>query len=245
MYRKNPLERNVLITTDEVVFHAPSKHTVDPRMIEQSIIVAEERLIRPALGYDLYTAFIDQKNLLITSGNKVAQQALVDASLPTGSQPQTLEEGSIVNASEYLSAENLALWKQHLWKLTAESVMLLAYPEGFVQFTSEGTIHTQPPAGPLNSGGLVTPELRSVKWVMDKKMMDRIDPLREAMHLWLCKKQKADDSLYPLYKKACDCNADGVAYKRKTDIILGLYNDIDRNDDYYPDPKRFPDSDCC
>lgn len=230
MYRLNQLKRNVLITTDEVIFHAPTKHTLDPRMIEQSIIIAEERLIRPALGYELYEAIRAEKNLVITAGNKAAQESLINSSLPSGSATVTLAEGDIVNAQEYLSADYKLLWNEILWKLTAESVMLLATPEGFIQTGSEGPVHNQPASGPMTTAGMVTPELRAIKWLMDKKMMDRIDPLREAMHLWICKQKDANRSKYPLYTKYCDCNADGVAYKRKTDIILGAYDDDETDD---------------
>jgi hypothetical protein len=199
-------------------------------MVEQSIIIAEERFLRPALGFNFYEALITEKNLEITTGNKVAQQALLDESMPTPPENVTnpvLVEGDIVNAWEYLSADNKELWKQVLWKFTAEAVMLLALPEGFVQFTSAGAVHNQPTSGPMQSTGVVTPDLRSVKWAMDKKLMDRIDPLQQAVHVWLCKKKDADSSLYPLYKKDCACDESGVAYKRKSDIILGLYDDID------------------
>lgn len=227
MYRINPLKRNVLITVDEVIFHGPTQHTLDPRVIEQSIIVAEEGIIRVALGYDFYQALILEKNTLITDANKSAQQTLITESLPTDAQDVVLNTGDIVNALEYLSADNLTLWKEHLWKLTAEVVIMIAYPEGFVQIGSEGVHHKAPPAGPMTSGGIVSPDLRTMKWALDKKMMLRIDPLREAMHLWLCKQQDEDDDKYPDYEKTCDCNADGVPYKRKTDMILGLYDDED------------------
>jgi hypothetical protein len=242
MYRANPLMRGVLITVDEVIFHAHTKQTLDPRTIQGSIIVAEERLIRPALGYDFYRALVDSKNTVVTSGNKATLQTQVNNSLPSGSQEVVLKEGDIVNAWEFLSNDNKSFWKEHLWKLTAECVLLGAIPDNFVQFSSEGTIHNQPSASPLNGGGIVTPELRSVKWVMDKKMMDRIDPLLESMHLWLCKQQKADSSKYTDYCKPCDCDHNGVAYKRKTDIVLGLYDDVDRP--HYRDPHRFDDCDC-
>lgn len=225
----------MLITTDEVIFHAPTGHTIDPRMIEHNIIVAEEWIIRVALGYDFYRALVDSKNLLITSGNKSAQQTLIQASLPTDAQDVVLNEGDIVNAYEYLSAENKTLWTEHLWKLVAEVVILVAYPEGFVQLDTQGVHHKAPPAGPMTTG-VVSPDLRTMKWAMDKKHMMRIDPLRESMHLWLCKQQKADSTKYTLYEKACDCNADGVAYKRKTDLVLGIYDDVD-----YPDGT----TDCC
>lgn len=227
MYRLNLLQRNVLISTDEVIFHAPTKHTLDPRMIQNSIIVAEERFIKPLLCYEYYQALIAQKNLLITDGNKAAQQTLINASLPTGSQAVVLESGMIINALEYLDTDNKALWKEHLWKLTAECVMLVAYPEGFVQFGSEGAHHNQPPAGPMSSGGIVTPDLRAMKWSLDKKLMDRIDPLIESLHQWLCKQKKADSSKYPDYDKDCDCDSKGVAFKRKSQFILGLYDEED------------------
>lgn len=229
MYRLNLLQRNVLITSDEVIFHAPTKHTLDHRTIENSIIIAEERFIRPALGHAYYEAMITEKNLLITSGNLAAQQALINASLPDGSPAQTLEAGMVVNAAEYLSAGNLSLWKEILWKLTAECVLLIAAPENFIHFSSEGLVHNAPTAGPMIASGVVTPDLRSVKWLMDKKMQDRIDPLREALHAWICTKKKADSTVYPLYTKYCDCDINGVAYKRKTDIITTIYDEEDDN----------------
>jgi hypothetical protein len=221
MYRLNPLQRNVLITTDEVIFHAPTKHNLDPRTIQQSIIIAEERFIRPSLCDDFYEALIAAKNLEITDDNKAAQQALYNGSQQAGAQAYTLKNGDVVNAMEYLSDAYKTLWKQHLWKLTAECVMIVSTPEAFVQFTSEGAVHTNPVAGPMTSATVTTPDLRSMKWIMDKKLMDRIDPLIEAMHVWLCKRV----ATYPLYTKECDCDASGVAYQRKTNMILGLYDD--------------------
>ncbi|SFW15808.1 hypothetical protein [Chitinophaga sancti] len=225
MYRINPLMRDVLITTDEVIFHAPTKHTLDPRTIEQSIIIAEERIIRPALSDDLYYDLILQKNKTVTADNKDTLQDQVNSSLPAGSEQVILAIGDIVNAFEFLSADYLKLWKQHLWKLTAEVVMLGATPESFVQFGSAGVIHTVPAAGPMNTTGEVSPELRSVKWLMDKKMMDRIDPLTQAMHEWICRYKIQ----YPLYQKECGCDSKGVAYKRKSDIVLSVYDEIDNS----------------
>jgi hypothetical protein len=243
MYRPNPLQRGVLITFDEVIFHIHSKQTLDTRTIQNSIIVAEERLIRPALGYDFYRALVDEKNRVVTDENKDELQNAINASLPAGAQEVTLAVGDIVNALEFLSADNKLFWKEHLWKLTAECVVLGAYPDNYVQFSSEGTIHNQPAGSPISGGGIVTPELRSIKWAMDKKMMDRIDPLLESAHLWLCKQQKADSTKFTDYTRHCDCDHHGVAYKRKTDIVLGLYDDIDRPH-RYRDPLHFNDCDC-
>ena len=220
MYRINPLYRNVLITTDEVIFHAPTKHTLDPRTIQQSIIIAEERFIRPALCNAFYEDLIAKKNLEITDANKEAQQLLYNNSKQPGAEAYNLKSDDVLNAMEYLSAEY-----KTLWKLTAECVMMVSTPEAFVQFSSEGVIHNNPIAGPMTSATITTPELKSVRWIMDKKLMDRIDPLIEAMHVWLC----ANKNNYPLYCKECECDANGVAYKRKSDIILSLYDDEPQN----------------
>lgn len=231
MYRLNPLLRNVLITADEVVFHAPTKQTIDVRLIEQSIIIAEERFIRPLLGYGFYTALCNSKNLLITGANKAAQEILINDSLTEGSPAVVLAEGMLVNSYKYLTLHNQALWTEQLWKLIAECVMLVATPEGFIQFGSVGAHHNQSAAGPMSGEGVVTPDLRSMKWMMDKKMMDRISPLLESLHNWFCYWRKEDRTRYSLYTAACECDHDGTAFKRKTDIVTGVYDD-DITDNY-------------
>lgn len=246
MYKLNELQRFTLITPDEVLFHAPVKDKIDRRMIMQSIIIAEERFIRPALCSTFYDALLASKNRIITSGNIAATQDLVDDYYKNAKdKPRLLTEGDIVNASEFLSSSHLDLWKTILWKLTAEAVVAATLPEAYVQLASEGAIHNQPGNSPLSGSGVVTPDLRSIKWAMDKKLFDRIDPLIESMHRWLCEKRDADDSLYTDYLKKCDCNSKGVSYKRKTDIILGIYSDS--NSDYLDrrDPLRHPDCDDC
>jgi hypothetical protein len=222
MYRLNQLQRNVLITPDEVIFHAPTDHTCDSRKIINAIIIAEERFIRPALTYELYEQLIDEKNLVITSGNIAATRTAIEAATDSNI---TIKAGDIINAAEYLPTASLKLWKQHLWKLVAECVLLIAMPDAFVQFGSSGVIHPNPPAGPMTTSGVVTPSLGAVKWTMDKKLMDRIDPLTEAMHLFICKNK----TLYPNYDRACDCDSKGVAYKRKTNYVLRIYDDEPKN----------------
>lgn len=219
MYRLNPLMRNVLIMTDEVIFHATTKQTLDPRTILQSIIIAEERFIKPTLGDDLYDDICNTKNVIITDANKGTMQTkLTDV----GISDYQLKNGDIVNAWENLSVVYQTLWKQLLWKLCAECVMLLALPENFVQFGSEGVVHTSPTSNPMITSGAVTPDLKSVRWTMDKKLMDRIDPLIYPLHKYLCKNK----TNYPKYIKDCsDCNE--VTKSRKTDFILGLYDDED------------------
>lgn len=236
MYRINNLGRNVLITTDEVIFHAPTKHELDPRMIEQSIIIAEERFIVPALGYNYYEQLIGEKNIVVDADNK---EDLEDAD----KAGTVLTIGQVVNSADELEDDNKALWNRILWKLLAECVIIAAYPEGFIQLTSSGIIHENATAGPLTGPGIITPDLKSTKWVMDKKMLDRINPLLEAMHVWICKQKKADPDKYPLYCKDCGCDHHGVPYQRRTDIILGIYDDQDSNTWNRRNPNKLPG--CC
>jgi hypothetical protein len=222
MHKINNLQRPVLITTDEVIFHAHKGHTLDPEMISNAIIIAEERFGRQALGYDFYEHLVNQKNTVVTADNLADLQTKVNADKYPGASDVTLQAGMIVNAAEFLNTANQNLWKQLLWKFIAECVMLVALPEGFVQFTSEGAVHKQAQGGAMTPAGTsVTPGLGSMKWAMDKKLMDRIDRLQEALHVWLCKNY-AD---YPLYRKPCDCSADGTPYKRKTNLVMGIYDE--------------------
>jgi hypothetical protein len=216
MYRINPLQRNVLITTDEVIFHAPTKHTLDPRTIQNAIIIAEERFIRPALGNAMYDELRSIKNLLVTNDNLAATQAAFGTST-------TLKSGNLVNAAEYLTGYNSTLWYDILWKLCAEAVMLTAFPEAYIQFGSAGVAHTVAPASPMGGSGEVGPDLRSVKWMMDKKLMDRIDPLVQALEFYICSYKIQ----FPKYTKDCPCD-DSNSKSRKTNFILGLY-DNDEN----------------
>jgi hypothetical protein len=240
MYNLNPLMRNVLITSNEVIFHAPTKHTLDPRTVEQSIIIAEERFIRPELGSELYDAMCLEKNVLVTSANKETLLGSINASIDelnaffqsineqTRFKPLlSLREGTTVNAFEFLSANNLALWKQHLWKLIAECVMVIAFPEAYIQFGTQGVMHTVAPMNPLAGAGDVSPDLRSVKWMMDKKLQDRIDPLIQSMHAYLCGIRTTNAQAFPLYTKYCACG--DKKESKRSDVILGIYNDNEEN----------------
>ena len=200
MYRVNTLPRKVLITVDEVISMTNTSHTLDRRTIEPAIIIAEERIVRPALGFNFYEHLRELKNQIVTIANKVALEKLVNDSikdaLPAGEtfDKVILEIGSYVNASIYLNSEDLLLWNEYLWKLTAEAVRFIALPQNYVQFTSQGLIHNNPVAIGLDGEKTTTPELRTTKWLMDKAMHDVIDPLIEAMHEWLCIQKKNDSS---------------------------------------------------
>ena len=219
--------RNTLITFEEVMFHAPTKHTVDRRMIDSSIIVAEERFIRSELGSDFYDQLIDTKNVVVTNINLATLQTKVNENVDPEHQI-ILKEGDIVNAFEQMSASNQTLWKQHLWKIVAECLMISALPEGFIQFSSEGTFHSVPPAGLMVTSGLVTPLTSSVKWQLDKKIQDRVGPLFNSLNLFLCKNK----TTYPLYKGICAECDDKTRNTKWSGVCTNLYDDE-------------PDSPCC
>ncbi len=230
MYRVNTLPRKVLITVDEVISMTSTSHTLDPRTIAPAIIIAEERIIRQALGFSFYEHLRELKNQVVTTANKVALEKLVNDSikdaLPAGEtfDKVNLEIGSYVNASIYLNPEDLLLWNEYLWKLTAEAVRFISLPQNYVQFTSQGLVHNNPVAIGLDGEKTTTPELRTTKWLMDKSLQEVIDPLLEAMHQWLCIQKKNNPKAFLLYSKPCDCDANGISYKRKTDILTDIYD---------------------
>lgn len=218
-YNINDLNRNVLITPKEVIRHAPTKHVLDERMIASSIIIAEERFIRPELGSTLYDAICAQKNVVITSGNQTAMQ--------TASGIATLPIGTILNAYELITSNQYKnLWNQFLWKVCAECVLVAAYPEGFVQFGSEGSVHNDPPAGLQVTSGFVVPLLSSLKWIVDKKVQDRIGPLLSAMHDYICR-NISDYATWYDQTKCPDCNKPGETDRKWTGWATGLYEDDD------------------
>jgi hypothetical protein len=228
-YNANLLMRNVLITPTEVLFHAPTKQTFDPRTIQQAIIIAEEMYIRPALGNAMYNEIATQKNKQVTEANAGDLQQ----NMPNGVY---LNLNYIVNSYLFLNANYQLLWLNILWKLVAECVGLIAFPEGWVQFGADGVTHSVPTASPLSGGGVTSPDLASIKFMLDKKQMLRIDPLLNALKNYLCH----NSSLYPLYTGCTpamdttnvDSNApnysqDEQLQPKRSNFVLGIYEDED------------------
>lgn len=223
MYRLNRLRRNVLITVDEVLFHAPTKQQIEPRMIESSIIVAEERFIRPELGWDLYNAIAAEKNKALLT------QAEVDAAnllLPATTNPPTVIGDSLNALEQFTTSRYKDLWYQHLWKIVSEAVIVCALPEGFVQLGVEGAFHNSPPAGLMVTSGQVTPLASSMKWAVDKKVLDRLSPLFESMHAYICNYKQDFGTLYTKPCKEC-LPQDGI---KNAGIALGIYDDDEPDD---------------
>ena len=222
MYRVNPLPRKVLITTDEVIAMGPTDSSVDSRVLLHSIQIAEERFIKPALCKELYYDFRNLKNVIVTDANKTELQSKFTVSVPA----VTLEVGEMVNAIEQVTnTYYVELWNEYLWKIAAEAVVYIASPSNYSRFTASGEMMNNPKSITNEGGGAASVELKDMKWKLDKMLMDRIDPLIEAMHEWLCD-NKAN---LPLYKcKKCEHDDhNGVSFKRKT-AWIHAYNDHDR-----------------
>ena len=227
MYRINYTGRPVLITHDEVLFHAATDSNVDPRQLFQNIIVAEERWIAPALCDEFYYDFITQKNRKVTTDNQASILTQINASLTAAGKPaittNDIPIGTWINAIEFVTdAAYVELWEMFLWKVTAEAVDIATIVPSWLRHTSQGQQKNNPEVIGGNGQNSASGDRKDVQFKIDKAIQDRIDPLLERMHLWICKRK----SSYPLYCKECNCdNPNGVSYKRKTDWVFGAYDE--------------------
>jgi hypothetical protein len=235
MHLINRLGRNVLITPDEVIFHAATDQEIDARQILQNIIVAEERFIANTLGDKFYEDFISKKNVKITANNRAAMLVKINATLLSLNKTEiTLNDipvGSIINAIELVENEwYVKLWDRFLWKLTAECVDMMTIVPSWLRHTSSGQQLNNPNAFGGNGAASASGSQKDVQFKIDTFLRDRIDPLTERMRLWICQNKEK----FTLYEKSCgdlECggqsgsNPDGISHLGKTNFILGLYND--------------------
>ena len=240
MYRINYLNRNVLITPDEVIFHAATDADINARQILNNIIVAEERFIPAILGDKFYEDFINKKNVKVTTGNQAALLTAINASLTASGLEVIVSNdipvGTIINAIELVTDEWMVkLWERFLWKLTAECVDMMTTVPSWLRHTSAGQQTNNPDVIGGSSGGSVTGKIQDVKFKMNTALQDRIDPLVERMKLWLCQNKK-EFALYTMDcgETICDEETgetpDGVSYRGKTNFVLGIYNDKNNNE---------------
>ena len=235
MYRINKLKRNVLITPDEVIFHAATDQDISERSILPNIIIAEERWIANTICDKFYEDFINQKNREVTAENR---QELLDKINETLTKPITEKElpiGTIVNAIELVENEwYVKLWNRFLWKLTAECVDAMSVVPSWLKHTSSGQQLNNPKVIGGNMSGAASGEMKEVQFKLENYIQDRIDPIIERMKLWICQNK----SNFPLFCKdcgeicGCDENGnvpDGVSHIRKTNFITNIYEDYESN----------------
>lgn len=241
MYLINRLNRNVLITPDEVIFHAATDVEIDARQILNNIIVAEERFIANMLGDKFYDDFITKKNVKVTTLNQADLLVKINLSIVENGgdaiQASDIPPGTIINAIELVEDEwYTKLWERFLWKLTAECVDMMSIVPSWLRHTSAGQQMNNPEVIGGSAGGSVTGKVGDVKFKMNTHLQDRIDPLSERMRLWLCQNKEN----FELYANdcggtGCDDNGngvDGISHIRKTNFITNIYEDRDREDRY-------------
>jgi hypothetical protein len=214
----NILRTKVLITTDEVIFHAPMDHQVDPRSFMNNIILAERRFIKPLLGTVIYNNLIDNKNLLVTSSNKDALQAIVNEGRGADREEIILKPGDYVNSDTYLNEQQQDLWINFLHKIVAECVWFVALPVNRSRFTSKGVIKNFPESIAQDQES-VTIDLKDLKHLLDKGLQERISPLMDDLHNYMCSVS------YPGYTRDCGCGK--TSTKKQSGVIFGLYDDDD------------------
>jgi hypothetical protein len=212
----NILRTKVLITTDEVIFHAPMDNTVDVRNVLSNIIIAERRFIKPMLGYIVYNNLIDNKNLLVTSSNKATLQTIVNADRPDDREQIVLNVGDFVNSDTYLNEQQQELWFNYLHKIVAECVWFCALPVNRSRFTSKGVIKNYPENIAQNQES-VTIDLKDLKHLLDKGLQERITPLIDDLHEYMCSVG------YPGYTRDCECGKTQTS--KMSGVLFGLYDD--------------------
>ncbi len=216
MIYQNPLRTKVLITVDEVLFHAPIDQVGDVRTILQNIIIAERRFIKPILGAGIYKTLIDTKNKLVTEANLAASNTEVNEGRSARREAIVLVPGDYINSDTYLSTTEQELWNDYLHKLVAEAVWFTALVVNRSRFTAQGIIQNFPD-NIGSTASTATIQLRDLKHLMDRGLLDRIEPLIDDMHSFMCVTR------YPGYTRDCGCDGTGTA--RKSDIILGMYDE--------------------
>lgn len=218
----NPLRTKVLITTDEVIFHAPVDHDTDPRTILQSIIIAERRFVKPLVGATVYNALIDNKNALVTPGNKSILQEAVNTGREGDREIIKLYSGDYVNSDTYLNSVQQELWHQCLHKIVAECVWFCSLPVNRARFTAKGVVKNYPESISSTQDS-VTIDLSELKHLMDRGLRDRINPLIDDMHEYMCL------SGYPGYIRSCEgCGRSYGSGTPRSNVVLGMYDDDPR-----------------
>jgi hypothetical protein len=219
----NPLRTKVLITTDEVIFHAPVETTPDARVLLQSIIIAESRFIKPLIGLTAYKKIVDLKNQVVTDANIAAMRTLLNENRDNDRKDITIQVGDYINSDTWLTEKQLALWKDHLHKITAECVMYCAMVNNRARFTAKGIVKNAPNIIGGGSGDTASVDLYELKHLMDKTMWHRIAPLINDMHTYMCTVK------YPDYTRACDCGDITSELANRNGISLNMYDIDDDN----------------
>ena len=184
----------------------------------------EERFMKKLMCKSFYYEFRDAKNKIVTADNKAALEAQVNVG--NSGEPIVLKVGEMINAIEFVQDDNWKeWWFEFGWKILAECVVYVASPVNWIRYEAQGMMQNNPKSVAItNDGqGAASAELKDVKWMMDKMLMDRIDPLIEASHEWLCD-HKGSFPGYNCKRCHCDDDGNGVSWQRKSPWVHGVYD---------------------
>jgi hypothetical protein len=226
MYRINRLTRPVLIAIDEVLAKAVTDQDADIRYLLNSIEIAEERYIAPALGDAFYEDFITQKNVTVTSANQAAMLTNINNSLAAAGKNlisnSDIPYGTIVNAIELCAVNYQNLWNRFLWKIVAEAVDICSIVPSWTRSTAQGQMQNHPKTLSSDGAGSATADRKDIEYKIDTMMQQRLYPLIARMKKWI--QQTGGYTLFP-----CERKEDGIDKQGKGGIILGLYDDRSYN----------------
>lgn len=232
MYALNPISRNVLITPDECTRKLPNA-SLDSEKWISAIELAEIRFVIPLLGWNLYNDICAQKNIIVSSGNILALQDIFNNQWgfqPDGATPRViLAVGNVVNSIDLVTVSDAYrnLWNQALWNYVFNCVWFTALTENYAQFTSSGVQKSNPLDSSIGttSASNVGISLNDLRYLNDRLLLDRINPLQDYVEQWLC----INITLYPLYPlgKCSKWNKEGT---KRTTSFINIYEDEDCRD---------------
>lgn len=239
MYAINPTSRNTLITPDECTAKMANT-ALDSKKWAACIEVAETKYVLPVLGWAFYNDLCDKKNVVVTSSNIAALQAIFTAQFGTqidGTTPQViLTEGMIVNSPNLASMTTVytTLWNQALWNFVFNCVYLVALPENYAQFSNSGVQKSNPLDSAIGeaSAKSVGITLNDLKFLDNNKLLDRVNPSQTYLEWFLCA-NKGDYPLLPsdTCEKYSTTNTDGTngLTPARPSTFINIYEDDDCN----------------
>lgn len=226
----NPISKPVLITPDECTAKIPNC-SLDSRKWIAAIELAEARFVLPILGWNLYSDICSKKNIVVDAGNIATLQAMLTAQFSPGEIPQ-LAVGMLVNSIDLVtvSVAYLSLWNNALWNYVFNCVWFVALTENYASFTSSGVQKSNPLDSALGASASpnVGISLNDLKYLNNRLLLDRINPLQEYLEQWICV-NITQYSLYPLCKCTDKWDTSNGHIIKRTTTFVNLY-EYDDND---------------
>jgi hypothetical protein len=219
----NLVGRNVLLTADEAVKKIFTTGNVDPRAFVAAIELAEARFLRPLLGYGMYEQLAAAKNKVVTEANKAALTLAMEATWGAG-KFEPLQVGQVVNSTTFLITAQQTLWNDWLWKYASEATRQCLITDIYAPLSNSGMTKRNPVASALdeNTKESVGIGLADAKWLTDKGITDRLEPLRESLVEFLCRNR----SIYSLWpSENCPAQGSTATPARQTGWITSIYDE--------------------